>query len=677
MKNKFFKKAIVLMTAFILLSIVVNTNVQASSVIKSQILRASVVFVDYDYGNGDPNDDDNNDQIDATHKKTIQAGINAVDENGTVYVWDVSSPPGEYCENVNINKALTLMPLTHMPPYVYIDGQNADHTITINADYVTIINGPSATFWIKNGFDGIHSQGHNKIDIMGNVIDGNNEEGIDFRNCGTASAAIRITKNKIDNNQWNGVFLNNSQYITINSNPSITGNGIGGTNRYTRSNIMLEKCKWVTISDNPQVKNSNFVGIFIVRESENITVSNNTIQNSGDDGIDCKFNPYGVDNTNWPNNIKIMDNTITQSTDEQIHIYSGFNILIQKNIIQDGGLTGITIDTKPGVNIKILDNTIERNGQTGPDWFAGILICNGDSVSIVNNTIKDNEGEGIYISRDVTNPNNYHLIEKNTIQGNRWDGISIKDNTSNYNIIRNNTIIGNGFASDYFGINISTASNNNYIYHNNFINNNKQANDRGNDYWDNGYPNCGNYWSDFDEPSEGANDTYHGANQDKSSKDGVVDKDGTAGGLNLYYIPGGTNSDKYPVTQQNGWINKVPSKPTINGPNSGKPGKKYEYKVTATDPEVYSLYYYVDWGDTTNSGWVGPYTSGTQITLNHTWSKKGTYTIKVRAQDTRQALSEWSTLEVKMPKNRAFQSMRLIDFLKEIIKNIRARFNHL
>jgi hypothetical protein len=52
--------------------------------------------------------------------------------------------------------------------------------------------------------------------------------------------------------------------------------------------------------------------------------------------------------------------------------------------------------------------------------------------------------------------------------------------------------------------------------------------------------------------------------------------------------------------------------------------------------------------------WIGPYDSGEEITLNHTWSREGTYTIKARAKDTDNLWGPWAKLTVTMPRNRIF-----------------------
>ena len=95
--------------------------------------------------------------------------------------------------------------------------------------------------------------------------------------------------------------------------------------------------------------------------------------------------------------------------------------------------------------------------------------------------------------------------------------------------------------------------------------------------------------------------------------------------------------------------NSSPSTPSIDGTTSGKIKQNYEYTIASTDPENNNISYYVTWGDGTNSGWLGPFTSGEEQTVSHTWDKKGTYTIQVKARDNYSAESDWETLTVTMP----------------------------
>lgn len=98
--------------------------------------------------------------------------------------------------------------------------------------------------------------------------------------------------------------------------------------------------------------------------------------------------------------------------------------------------------------------------------------------------------------------------------------------------------------------------------------------------------------------------------------------------------------------------NNPPETPEISGTTNGKTGTSYTYYFSTTDPEENNVYYYIDWGDNTNTGWYGPYTSGTEKSLSHTWSADGTYYIKIKAKDTFDAESDWNTLTITMPKQK-------------------------
>jgi len=105
-----------------------------------------------------------------------------------------------------------------------------------------------------------------------------------------------------------------------------------------------------------------------------------------------------------------------------------------------------------------------------------------------------------------------------------------------------------------------------------------------------------------------------------------------------------------------------PGKPqTPDGPSSGKINTEYPYKTSAVDPNDNQLYYLFDWDDGTYSEWLGPFASGAQVTVKHTWNTKGNYQIKVKAKNTEEIESEWSDpLSVSMPKNKIYISTPLL-----------------
>jgi len=102
--------------------------------------------------------------------------------------------------------------------------------------------------------------------------------------------------------------------------------------------------------------------------------------------------------------------------------------------------------------------------------------------------------------------------------------------------------------------------------------------------------------------------------------------------------------------------NNPPDKPAKpSGPASGKVGTIYMYSSSTTDIDGDQLMYWFDWGDGTNSGWVGPYNSGATASANHKWTAKGTYNIKVKAKDVHENEGPWSDpLSVSMPRRYTF-----------------------
>ena len=95
--------------------------------------------------------------------------------------------------------------------------------------------------------------------------------------------------------------------------------------------------------------------------------------------------------------------------------------------------------------------------------------------------------------------------------------------------------------------------------------------------------------------------------------------------------------------------NQPPETPTITGPTQGKKKVNTVYNFTTTDPDNDHVYYLIDWGDNTTSGWIGLYDSGADVKINHTWSTKGTFIIKAKAKDNFSGESDWASLSVKMP----------------------------
>ena len=97
-----------------------------------------------------------------------------------------------------------------------------------------------------------------------------------------------------------------------------------------------------------------------------------------------------------------------------------------------------------------------------------------------------------------------------------------------------------------------------------------------------------------------------------------------------------------------------PNKPVKPlGEINGKYGEEYNYSTITTDPQNDKILYFFDWGDGTDSGWVGPFDSGVNVEESHIWTEKGSYSIRVKAKDIDGHESGWSDpLSVSMPKTK-------------------------
>ncbi len=160
----------------------------------------------------------------------------------------------------------------------------------------------------------------------------------------------------------------------------------------------------------------------------------------------------------------------------------------------------------------------------------------------------------------------------------------------------------------------------------------------------------------------------------------VISEDGTV------FIGSSCKEEAYPGAFDNvGYLyafNEIdpdaPSTPKITGPTRVKSKTEIDYTFKSTSPLGNDVYYYIDWGDGDwrRDIWVGPYKSGENAVISHTWSEPGTYTIGSRCKDTENLWSDWSEFKVTIPRNRAFIGSNCLRFL-EHFPYIFSIFRHL
>ncbi|MFQ6062778.1 MAG: nitrous oxide reductase family maturation protein NosD [Methanosarcinales archaeon] len=257
--------------------------------------------------------------------------------------------------------------------------------------------------------------------------------------------------------------------------------------------------------------------------------------------------------------------------------YAGIRILSDKvtidNCIILSNMRGIiSLYANPTISNCIISNNIDgiysthsspiiKNNTLVSNRDEGIL-CEYSYPTIINNTISNNLN-GIYCVYS------YPKIINNIISKNNRDGIYLYN--SSYISVKGNTISSNTRNGIYL-----QYSNNNLIYHNNIINNTNQALDSGNNSWDNGEVDGGNYWSNWKvkgNPSNGSQPYYISLN-------GI---------------------DHYPFQDPNGWNPKIKiytdeeSYTTGDTMNLGLKvtnpvdAQKVHAKIFLTGPKNYSL----------------------------------------------------------------------------------------
>lgn len=74
----------------------------------------------------------------------------------------------------------------------------------------------------------------------------------------------------------------------------------------------------------------------------------------------------------------------------------------------------------------------------------------------------------------------------------------------------------------------------------------------------------------------------------------------------------------------------------------------YSFTVSSCDPDDDELYYRFDWGDGTDSGWLGPYSSCEEVNVDNVWYDSGTFKVFVEVKDSEGLNSFSENIEVNI-----------------------------
>ncbi len=362
--------------------------------------------------------------------------------------------------------------------------------------------------------------------ISSNTVVGNWLSGIDVQD----SKNNWIVNNTVTGNWGPGVDIRDSDYNLIKDN-ILNGNSLYAVNMWYSRNMH--------ITNNTMTKNSIYIfghdldewNTHVIDVSNTVNgmpvyywknVTGGTIPSGAGQVILANTSNVIVENQNLSWGAAGL--LLGYSSNGTIRNISSWDNWYGNNLYQSHGNTFINITGSNGGPAFYLYYS-DRNTITDVNISSlheGVIrIFDSTNSTVQNCTLRSSDEDGLQIVRSFGD-----FIANNTIASNiRW-GMGL--GTSNSTVV-NNTLLGNGW-----GMNMGTSSSNNRIYHNTFINNTVQASDTSSNFWDNGYPSGGNYWSDYD-----GTDVMNGPNQDIPGSDGIGDTP--------YNITGDSNQDRYPL----------------------------------------------------------------------------------------------------------------------------------
>ena len=79
--------------------------------------------------------------------------------------------------------------------------------------------------------------------------------------------------------------------------------------------------------------------------------------------------------------------------------------------------------------------------------------------------------------------------------------------------------------------------------------------------------------------------------------------------------------------------NHAPLVPSLLAPTLAQRGDSIRVRVSSYDSDGDSLYFFIEWGDGTESGWVGPVPVATDYDVVHVYSDTGLFVVLAKAKD--------------------------------------------
>lgn len=275
----------------------------------------------------------------------------------------------------------------------------------------------------------------------------------------------------------------------------------------------------------------------------------------------------------------------------------------------------------PKSGVQIVDSYLNTlSGNIIQDNHIGVLVESSLDNYISGNNITANH-YGIYIFKSGLNQISDNFILYSTPTG---GGAGVAFSFSDENLVEGNLVKGSGNVAVAV-----TSSRNNNFYYNNFVNNRYQVSVYPEDYvniWDAGYPQGGNFWSDYTGP-----DVCFGPDQNETGSDGIID---------FPYIINPYNEDEYPQLREVVVFHDVAVESVTPSESSVYEGHILDIYVTVANAgnytETFSVTVYYD-TTTIETKIVSSLPPRSMLSLTFAWNTTGVenriYAVKAEASE--------------------------------------------
>jgi parallel beta-helix repeat protein len=476
---------------------------------------------------------------------SIQA---AIDTANTRDIIEVHS--GTYYENVVVNKQLTLRGVDTGDGKPVVDAGGSGNAITLSVNGITI-EGFSVTNSIVSFEAGIKVTSNNNNLLNNNAT--KNSIGIYLEN----SEYNTLNSNIASNNEYYGIVLRSSSNNTLKNNYAdshyLAGISLDYSSNYNtliNNTAISSMYSGINIKDsndniltNNTASNITFWAIHLEHSSNNTLLDNNASNNNIGSGHKVGIyliyssnnntligniasnNGAGIQIWQSSNNNKLIRNIAANNREDAVRLSSSNNITLTNNTFANNGLrvwdshyNHVKNNTVNGKPIVYLEDISDFDVKD-----AGQVIL----VQCRNITVENLDTSNATVGIELWETENSKIIN-NTVNSNKFSGICFM--YSSNNTLANNTANSNRYSGIYL-----CSSNNNLIYNNYFNNTNNAYDYNGTNVW-NVTPTAGtniiggsllggNYWGD-----------YTG-----------TDPEGDSLGDSEYPIAGGSNFDYRPL----------------------------------------------------------------------------------------------------------------------------------